>query len=151
MLAPFKLAAVGAVALVTLAGLATPASASEITPIAPPVPANPIVSGSTYSGVLLNGLTVVFDCTATAVGAAVSVNIQHCQPTTGGTNKPLALPGNTATTGGTATLPLRDFQVCYDGIVTYLGGTTKPFSGCSALIPSVGGVPNLVGGGVAVQ
>lgn len=104
-----------------------------------------LVVGGTYTGVIANGLTVVFDCTAAGVGDIVSVAITRCQLTTSSINKTIALPGPAATVAGTATVPFQEFQLCYSAVFTFTDAHTKAVSGCNPLMPTVAGLPQLAG------
>ena len=137
---------IGAVVVATAAagslGMSGTASAAEIT-----ADTNKIVASGNYTGVLLNGLTVVFECHAAAPGA-VETAIDACYLTTGGSAGSIALPGETAATAGTANVPFAPFKLCWTASATYVNAGRKATSGCT-LLPSVGGVPSLAGSGVS--
>ena len=138
---------IGVVVVATAAaaslGLTGTASAAEITT----ADTNRIVASGNYTGVLLNGITVVFECHAAAPGA-VETAIDACYLTTGGSAGSLALPGEAAATAGTATVPFAPFKLCWTASATYVNATRKVTSGCT-LLPNVGGVPSLAGSGVS--
>lgn len=128
---------VGALALGSVAVAATPAMASDATAVG-----SHIVAGGTSAGAVVNGsLTLAFDCTATATAAVVSMSITRCQISTGGPNKTIALPGNTATIAGVATVPLSGYSLCISAVATYLDSSTRSVSTCSALLPLGNGIP----------
>jgi hypothetical protein len=112
------------------------------------VDTNKIVASGNYTGVLLNGITVAFECHAAAPGA-VSTEINSCRLTTGPSAAPIALPGDAAATAGEATVPFAPFQLCWTASATYVNAARKSTSGCT-LLPSVGGVPTLAGTGVSL-
>jgi hypothetical protein len=95
-----------------------------------------LVAGGSYTGVILNGLTVAFDCTAAGAGDSVSVAITKCQLTTSSVNKTIALPGPTASIGGTAVVPFQEFRLCYSAVFTFSDSHTVPLSGCNELLPT---------------
>jgi hypothetical protein len=104
-----------------------------------------LVAGGTYTGIIANGLTVAFECTAGGVGDIVSVAITKCQLSTSSINKTIALPGPAAAIGGTATVPIAPFVLCYAAVFTFSDSHTVPLSGCNTLVPNVNGAPQLVG------
>lgn len=106
-----------------------------------------LVAGGTYTGVIANGLTVVYNCSAAGVGDIVSVAITRCQLSTSTKNSTIALPGPAATVAGTATVPFAPFTLCYAAVFTFTDSHTRTVSGCNSLAPSVGGIPPLAGGG----
>jgi hypothetical protein len=108
---------------------------------------NRIVASGNYAGVLLNGLTVVFECHAAAPGA-VSTEINACYLTTGGGASPIALPGEAAATAGERSVPFAPFKLCWIASATYVNAAHKTTNGCTGL-PSVGGLPSLAGTGVS--
>ena len=102
--------------------------------------ASHVVAGGTSAGAVLNGgLTVAYDCTATATGAVVSMAITRCKISTGTQNKTIALPGNTATVAGEESVPLSSYTLCYTATATYVDASTNTASGCNSLVPPVGG------------
>jgi hypothetical protein len=108
---------------------------------------NKIVASGNYTGVLLNGLTVAFECHAAAPGA-VSTEINACYLTSGPSAGPIALPGDAAATASVGTVPFVAFRLCWTASATYVNAGHKSTSGCT-LLPSVGGVPSLAGTGVS--
>lgn len=129
--------AVGACLIGTLAAVASPASASDATNVG-----SRIVVGGTSAGEVVNGsLTLAFNCTATATGAVASMSITVCRISTGGTNKTIALPGTTATTVGTATVPLLPYTLCVAATATYLDASTRSVSSCKPLVGLGNGIP----------
>lgn len=127
------------------------AAAAALGVVAPPAASaaatDRIVAGGNYTGVLLNGITVVFECHAAAPGA-VSTAINSCSLTTGGSAPAIALPGDAAATAGTSTVPFAPFQLCWTASATFLDANRKSTSGCT-LLPSVAGTPSLAGTGVS--
>ena len=107
-----------------------------------------LVAGGSYTGVVANGLTVTYACTAAGVGDIVSVAITECYITTSADNASIALPGPTATIGGVTTVPFAPFRLCYKAVFTFLDAHATPVSGCNPLAPTVAGFPQLVGAGV---
>lgn len=110
-----------------------------------------LIAGGTYTGVIANGLTVAFDCTAAGAGDVVSVAITQCKLSTSYVNKTIALPGPTATTGGTATVPFAPFTLCYTAVFTFTDSHTKTLSGCNQLAPTAAGLPPLTGSGYTIE
>jgi len=110
-----------------------------------------LAAGGTYTGVIANGLTVAFNCTAAGAGDVVSVAITQCQLSTSWVNKTIALPGPSATVSGTATVPFAPFVLCYSAVFTFTDSHTKTLSGCNDLAPTTGGIPPLVGGGLTTS
>jgi len=136
--------AVMAMTAAPIAGVAATANAEVTADLAVP---HGIVAGGNYTGVIANGLTVVFECHAAATGA-VSVAMNACYLTTGGSGATLALPGSAVATAGTATVPFSPFQLCWTATATFADSATNRTHGCT-LLPSVGGVPSLAGTGVS--
>lgn len=134
----FMAVALAGGALAGLGAMAVPAQAAA---------GNTLVGSGNYTGVLLNGITVVYECHAVATGA-VSTAVNSCRLTTGGAAPARALPGETSATAGTSTVPFKPFQLCWTVSATYLDASTKTSSGCT-LLPSAGGVPTLAGTGVS--
>lgn len=109
-----------------------------------------IVAGGTSVGEVVNGqLTLAFNCTASATGDVVSMSITNCYITTGGPDEKIALPGNSASIAGTASVPLAPYQLCFSAVATYIDSSTRPISSCNSLIPTV--VPGLPETGLAVN
>lgn len=132
-----KIALVAATAAACVLSLGAPASAAQSTDLG-----SRIVAGGTSTGVVLNGgFQAVYECTAAATGPVVSVAINQCKPSTGGSNKTIALPGPTASIAGTAGLPLAAYTLCYRATATYLDGSTRVVSGCNPLVDLNNGVP----------
>lgn len=131
-----------------LVGAAVAATAFAGMPAAQAHTSLGLVAGGTYTGVIVNGLTVSFDCSAAGAGDIVSVAITKCQLTTSSVNKTIALPGPAATIAGTATVPFAPFQLCYAAVFTFSDSHTVSVSGCNELLPTnVAGVPQLAGVG----
>lgn len=107
-----------------------------------------IAAGANFTGVIANGLVVVFECHAAGIGDAVSVAIKTCKVSTGTRNYPLAAPGAFVASAGTDTVPFAPFQVCWSAVATFSNASTASTSGCTQL-PSIGGVPSLAGGGLS--
>jgi hypothetical protein len=121
----------------TVLAVGSPASASQADAIG-----SHITAGGTSTGVVLNGgFQAVYECTAAATGAVVSVAITGCKPSTGGRNVTIGLPGAAAVIAGTAALPLASYTLCYSATATYIDGSTRSVSGCNPLINLGGGVP----------
>jgi len=134
-----------------IAGIAALPLAGAATADASPVPANVVphgvAAGGNYTGVIANGLEVAFECHGAATGA-VSVAINACYITTGGSAPTIALPGTAAATASTTLVPFAPFQLCWTVTATFVDTATNQTHGCT-LLPSVGGVPSLVGTGVS--
>jgi hypothetical protein len=133
-----------AMAVFALGGLGTLGTTA---PASAAVDTNKIVAGGNYTGVLLNDITVVFECHAAAPGA-VSTAINSCYLTTGGSAPSLALPGDAVATAGTSNVPFAPFKLCWTASATFLDASRKSTSGCT-LLPGAGGVPALAGTGVS--
>jgi hypothetical protein len=138
---------IGTVALATaaLASVTTLGTTQVAHATAAPPTTNTIVAGGNYTGVLLNGITVAFECHAAAPGA-VSTAIDACYLTTGGSAPALALPGDAVATASTRNVPFAPFRLCWSASATFLNATRKATSGCT-LLPSTGSVPALAGTG----
>lgn len=113
----------------------------------PPVDPRSVSVTGNFTGVLLNGLTVVYDCAAVASGDAVSVAITDCYLTTGTKNSRIALPGPAATVADTDRVPLADFSLCFRAVATFTDSTTRQASGCTPTLPA--DAANIVGAGFA--
>ena len=134
---------IAGVAALPIAGAATANASTVDTNLVP----HGIVAGGNYTGVIANGLEVVFECHAVATGA-VSVAMNACYITTGGGAPTIALPGTSVATAGTTNVPFAPFQLCWTATATFVDSATNTTHGCS-LLPSVGGVPSLAGTGVS--
>ena len=142
-----KVAIIAAALVVSGTTAATSAMASG--PVLSVALPHTIAASGNYTGVIANGLTVAFECHAAASGA-VSVAINSCGITTGGGAPSIALPGTAAATAGTTNVPFAPFQLCWTATATFVDTATKTTSGCT-LLPSVAGVPSLVGTGVSLS
>lgn len=134
------------VAGLLMGGTAAPASADEIPPVTLDAVRSVSVTGN-FTGVLVNGLTVVYDCAAAATGDAVSVAITDCYITTGSKNSRIALPGPVATVADTDRVPLDDFSLCFRAVATFTDSSTEVATDCTATLPA--NAPQLAGTGVA--
>ncbi|HEV2892058.1 MAG TPA: hypothetical protein VGX28_16920 [Frankiaceae bacterium] len=138
---PYRKRAVLGMLVATVVATAPPANAH--TQVA-------LTAGGTYTGVIANGLTVTFNCTATGAGDVVSVAITECRLSTGEDNHTAAFPGTTATVNGVETVPFAPFVLCYTAVFTFSDAHTRTLSGCNELLPSADGMPQLVGGGLTM-
>lgn len=100
----------------------------------------------TYTGQLVGQqLVVEYVCGATAIGAAVSVNITECGI---GDNHPLALPGAQGASAGIETVALAPFQLCFSATATFVDGRTRSADGCT---PYLGAASNFAGAGAGAS
>lgn len=132
-----------AVATAAIAGAASLGTTS----VAQAAATDRVVAGGNFTGVLANGITVVFECHAAAAGA-VSTSINRCELTTGDSANPIALPGDAAATVGTATVPIAPFRLCWSASATFLDASVRTTSGCTIVPTSA--VPSLAGVGFSV-
>jgi hypothetical protein len=114
------------------------------------------VSGSgTFTGALVGGgFTVVYECTAAAVGAAASTHVDACvlKAPNGAildSAKPRALPGNAAVVvkvkKGLTVVP----QVCWTVSSTFIDNRTPRTSSCATSVGGSGGSLPKAGGGTS--
>jgi len=143
-----RLVALGAGAVVIAGGAVTgvqTASASDSASLSGKVV---VEATGAYTGALVNGLTVVADCSAVAVGAVSAVVLDRCYLTNQSANHPGTGPGNVATSAFTTTENSLDFKLCWHAYAIPLTDPLHPAttSGCtSGLVPG-----SLGGGGVSV-
>jgi hypothetical protein len=135
----FKLVAATVIAVSALA-LGGPAQAAGVQ--------GPVTGSGNYTGVILNGLTVVYECNVEAPGA-VSVAITRCKLTSSTTNSTIALPGSAAANAGTVNVPFEPFQLCWTARATYVDASTKSTTGCTST--TTGSGADLVGAGYSVN
>lgn len=136
-------------AALAIVALGTGATSASAEPGLPKVDVRSVTITGNFTGVLVNGLTVVYDCAATATGDAVSVAITECYLTTGMKNSRIALPGPAATVADTDRVPLANFELCFAAVATFTNADTRTVRGCTNTFTT--DFTNLVGAGAATS